>query len=308
VEPDRVEPVDLERPRDLGAMLSTAFSLYGSNFVVFFGVALLVVIPTDLVFQGILADKISGYDDDPDLAATYIATMASALIANPLITAIHVRAVEKVGRGVRPAVGETVREGLAVFGVLFGTLLLFWIFVVLGFIALFVPGLFLLIRWWVAPQVVVVEGVTGMAALRRAWELTQNNWWRIFGITIVAGLIAGVASSVFTVPAVLAAEAAGSAPIELVAQIFADAIGYSFSALVGTLIYFDLRARKRLGPNWRDQMPGWRDPNVTPPPIVGDYPPPPPPPGGGYAPPPPGYHPPEAPERPPEAPERPPGA
>ena len=108
-----------QRPRDLGALLSAAFDLYGRFFPVFLGIAILVVVPTDIVFYGILGGQLGGYDANPDDISLSIAALGSAFIANPLITAMHVRAVERVGKGQRPTLGETAREGFAVFGALF---------------------------------------------------------------------------------------------------------------------------------------------------------------------------------------------
>ena len=45
-------PLDLNRPRNLGDLLSATFSLYGRYFGVFAAIAFAVVVPVDLVFYG----------------------------------------------------------------------------------------------------------------------------------------------------------------------------------------------------------------------------------------------------------------
>lgn len=76
------------------------------------------------------------------------------------------------------------------------TLLLWGVLLVLGFVALLVPGFILLAGWFPLVAVVVAEGRTGMAALRRTWELTRGRKRVLFlvflagvGVSILAGLL-----------------------------------------------------------------------------------------------------------------------
>jgi hypothetical protein len=86
-------PLDLNRPRDLGALISTTFSLYGKYFGLFAAIAFAVVIPVDAIFYGVMLGWFGTYDSTPAVGSDLIATYSSLLIANPLITAMHVAAV-----------------------------------------------------------------------------------------------------------------------------------------------------------------------------------------------------------------------
>ena len=285
-----VPPLDLNRPRDLGALLSTTFNLYGRYFAVFAAIAFAVVVPVDLIFYGGMLGWFGSYDSTPPVGTQLIATYSSLLIAQPLITAMHVAAVMAIGEGRRPTLKESFVRGGDVFLPVLGALLLTWFFTLLGFIALIIPGIYVAVRLWVVAPSVVVENRRGMDAIRRSWGLVKDNWWRILGITIVVGIIAGVAGAILSVPGTLIADSTGSGPIALVGQIFGDAITYSFQALTATLIFFDLRARKEApaagyygaGPQaqWAAPPPPGQYP--PPPPPQGHYPqtPPPPPPRG----------------------------
>jgi hypothetical protein len=285
--PTGVAALDLSRPRDLGALLSATFSLYGRFFPLFGAVALIVVVPVDAIFYGGMLGWFGTYDPTPPAGTALIAQWGAIFIAQPLITAMHVKAVVDLGEGRRPTIGGTLAAGAAVFAPVLAVLVLYWLALLLGFVALVVPGLFLAVRLWVSTQAAVVEGKRGVAALRRSWELTKDNWWRIFGISIVVAIIGGVAAAILYVPGTLIADSTGSGPIALAGQIVGDAITLSFQALVATLLFFDLRARR--------ETPGWSAGPAQPPPPVGGYQPPPP----GYQPPPPGgYPPPPGPEAP----------
>ena len=297
------QPLDLDRPRDLGALLSTTFSLYGRYFAVFAAIAFAVVIPVDAIFYGVMMGWFGSYDSTPPIGTDLIATYSSQLIANPLITAMHVAAVLAIAEGRRPSLRESFVRGGDVFVPVLGALLLSWLFTLLGFLALIIPGILIAIRLWVVAPAVVVEDRRGMDAIRRSWDLVKDNWWRIFGIVIVVGIIGGIAAAILYIPGTLIATETGSGPIALLGQIFGDAIAYSFQALTATLLFFDLRARKE-GPYaaWGGAVPPQQyPPQGYPPP--GGYPPPP----GGWQPPPPGWQPPTGPEGPPPPQPPPPG-
>jgi hypothetical protein len=260
-----VAPLDLRRPRDLGALLSTTFSLYGRHFGVFASIAFAVVIPIDAIFYGVMLGQFGSYDATPPVGTSLIATYASMLIANPLITAMHVAAVLAIAEGRKPTLGESFVRGGDVFVPVLGALLLTWFFTILGFIALIIPGIYVMVRLWVVAPAVVAEGHRGMGALRRSWELVKDNWWRVLGITIVVGIIGGVAAAILYIPGTIIADETGSGPIALAGQIFGDAITYSFQALTATLIFFDLKARKEMpAPGYWSPPP----PPAQPPPPV----------------------------------------
>ncbi|TLM75934.1 hypothetical protein [Pseudarthrobacter sp. NamB4] len=138
-----------------------------------------------------------------------------------------------------------------------GVLLLIPLF--LGCVALYI---WIYIKLLVAPAAVVVEELGALNALRRSWELTRANWWRIFGITVVVGIMVGIVSQVVMIPVSLLPpllagvvsphggneQAVGVAVavgiITALLGALAGALGYAFQTSVMALIYMDLRMRK----------------------------------------------------------------
>ncbi|MFF1881056.1 hypothetical protein ACFVVC_06315 [Pseudarthrobacter sp. NPDC058196] len=130
---------------------------------------------------------------------------------------------------------------------------------VLGIVALFA---WVGIKVMVAPAAVVIEELGAFAGLRRSWELTRANWWRILGITLVVSILVGVISQVVLIPvsflpAVLAGVVSphgGSGQdatlavvlgiVTAVVGALVGGVGFAFQTSVMALLYMDLRMRK----------------------------------------------------------------
>ncbi|MGW1462003.1 MULTISPECIES: glycerophosphoryl diester phosphodiesterase membrane domain-containing protein [Streptomyces] len=130
-------------------------------------------------------------------------------------------------------------------------------------------AVWLLIRLALATPAAVFEGQRPVGALRRSVRLVRDNWWRTFGLLLLAGLMAmglnlavQILTEVFqspTHPLVVdpATERFGSAEVR---ALFADALGataigfvvlslvqiatMTLTHLTAALVYVDLRIRK----------------------------------------------------------------
>jgi hypothetical protein len=239
-----VSTLDLERQRSMGEILSTCLSLYAKYFLLFATLAFAVVLPIDLVVDGVGAGKLwSGYDATPPLAVSIASTPIFWLVVLPLISANHARAVVALGEGTAPPIGRTLVEAVRLLPAVAFVVLLYDLGSFGGLILLIVPGIYLYTRWYVCAQAAVVEGLRGRRALARSADLINGSWWRVFGISIVLGLIAGAASEGISRPLDVLADHANSGQVSLAGEVLAHALTYSFGALSATLLYFDLRSR-----------------------------------------------------------------
>ncbi|WP_329036249.1 hypothetical protein OHT61_07750 [Streptomyces sp. NBC_00178] len=181
---------------------------------------------------------------------------------------------------------------------------------VIGALATGPVATWLWIKFCLAPAVVVFEGQRPVAALRRSSQLVHGDWWRIFGITLLAALMASAAGYMIQMPfsvlgvfpgmigtasldddpsatAVIIA-VSGYLVATLLGQLVSQIISTTFPQLVTGLLYVDRRMRTEdLGPVLAQaagaQAAGARATGATPPPPpphAGDAPPPPPHPGG----------------------------
>jgi hypothetical protein len=237
--------IELERPRDAGALLRDSLTVYRRHFWTFLALGALVVVPSELVVSGIGLEQLSsGYDPTPDFAEAAIPAAVSYLVVAPLITAICVFALRSVAAGGTPRAREAIVKGFELFTPIFFAVLLAALGIALGLL-LIVPGIYLFVRWYFVPQTVVLEDAREAGALRASGRLVEGAWWRTFGLILLVNVAAILAAIVIGAPFSAAADASDRALWSLVGQILANAIAQPFAALYSTLLYFDLRQRRR---------------------------------------------------------------
>jgi hypothetical protein len=234
-----------ERSRDLGALLRDSFSVYLQHFTTFLALGAVVVVPAELIVSGVGLEQLSSdYEATPGFAEAAIPAAVAFLVVAPLVTAICVHALLSIAGGGAPGAREAIVKGFEAFTPIFFAVLLAALGIVLGLI-LIVPGIYLFVRWYFVPQTVVLEGAREAGALRASGRLVEGAWWRTFGMVLLVNLLALLVAVLLGVPFVAIAEATDRAVWALAGQIVAAVVTQPFAALFATLLYFDLRERKR---------------------------------------------------------------
>lgn len=230
----------LDRPRDASTLFRDALAIYGAHIAVFIAAGALVAVPAQLIVSGVGLQQLTApYDKSPGLAEGAVTTAVSFLVVAPLITAICIQVLRGVAAGEGPAAGRAVREGFEAFTPLFLPVVMVAAGVVAGLLVV-LPGIYLAVRWFFVPQAVVIEGRRGVDALRRSGELVQGSWWRAFAIV----LLAQIPGILIEVPFASLAASANRQLYVLIGQTVTQALAMPFVALVATLLYYDLRARR----------------------------------------------------------------
>ncbi|MFJ4224681.1 glycerophosphoryl diester phosphodiesterase membrane domain-containing protein [Microbacterium sp. NPDC089695] len=136
------------------------------------------------------------------------------------------------------------------------------IIVILLFLAMIPLVIWLSTKLLLVPSILVLERARFRAALVRSWRLTRGRFWVAFGVTILIGIIMGLAMQVVNLPVALLGTMLGSvvAPTgspdagSILAFVFAllapqilllvlQAITLVVQSSAGTLIYLDCRMR-----------------------------------------------------------------
>jgi len=264
---------------DIGRVFSAIAELYKNNLAVLLGVAfviflvlavltglLIVVSPLLLLITGVVA---------------FVAQYWYQGMVIELVNRVH-------AGGAVPGVGELFSAVGPRLGRLIAAGLLAGLGIVIGFILLIVPGLYLITIWAVIAPVIVIEGAAIGASFGRSQQLVKGDGWPVFGvlfILFVLNLVIGViVQIVFGSGNFVGAFLGSLIPNLLLAPV---------SALAAAVIYFELRRLKEgggvTGAPAAAGMPGGQ-PAYPPaqPPAYPQQPGSQPPPGGPYQQPPPG--------------------
>jgi hypothetical protein len=238
--------IRLEQPRDVGALLRDSFTVYLRHFGTFLALGALVVVPSQVIVGGIGMEQLTAdYESAPGWAETSIAAAVAYLVVAPLITAICVHALHSVAAGGSPGTREAIVKGFESFAPIFFAVLLAAAGIALGLFLLIVPGVYLFVRWYFVPQAVVLEGARNAAALRASGRLVTDAWWRTFGLVVLVNVLVGLTIVLLGAPFTALADSTDRALWALAGNILATSVTQPFVALFSTLLYYDLRERKR---------------------------------------------------------------
>jgi hypothetical protein len=239
--PDRV---DLQRPRDLSALLSESLSLYRRHFLTFVAIAFVVVVPVYAAVFGIgLGQFTGGYDATPPSAAAPVPIIVQLLVVDPLVAAIVLHVLRGMAAGERPHAGRSIQAGLDVFAAVFWPVLIAFACEAGTVVTVIVP-LVLLVRWYFVPQVVVAEGRRGTEALRASWEVTRGFAWRTAGFVVVGRVLYSLGGALLATPIAILAKAVDSQAVALAASTVGETLVAAPIGIFSALLYYDLRSRQ----------------------------------------------------------------
>jgi hypothetical protein len=252
------------RPLSLGELLDRTFFLYRRHFLLFVGIA---AIPYSFFFVVNLGSALlpvfvraaAGSTRPVGLTSVAVGGGIFALIAF-LVGGIAflfsvgatVYAVSELYMGrqisIRDALGRVRGHSVTIFGVLF----LSFIIMVAGFIALIIPGIYLMCRICVATPAALLEDMGATESIRRSFSLTKSFAGRAFMIYLLYFALVWGVVAMFQFPfMVLMGINAKQMHLFVLWTVLAQVGNFLGSVLVApvstigfALFYYDLRVRK----------------------------------------------------------------
>ena len=223
------------------------------------GAILLVIVPLQFIAAGVTwavapeqlewNSSTSG-GEDPDVLLWQGIVALIGFLTLLLVTAMSLKAVADARLGGTPSGGRALRFALPRLPGTLAVAVLGGLAVALGFLALIVPGIWLIVGFSVAVPVLLIERTGPVAALRRSLGLVAGRWWATAGVLLLGQLLVGLVGAllqgiVMSIPASLSdgQHAAGALGMALGGTI-ATAFTAPCSAAIVTLLYMDLRVRK----------------------------------------------------------------
>lgn len=163
------------------AKFAEAAVLLARHFVLFASIVLTVWLPGNL-----LINYLDFYVlNEEDISRTFKLYGLIDSLLSPVAAAAVIASLSRIKLG-RPApYAEVMGVALRKWAPLFWARIVADILVFLGFVALIVPGIMLLVRYALLDQAVVVEGADPGEARRRSTELTAGVRWEILAAAVL---------------------------------------------------------------------------------------------------------------------------
>ena len=257
-------PLRLARRRTWGQILSAAGRMYVRRMGLFLGIGVLLlpiaVVMTVLHILLLAGARLVSGDVEAEaggalvLLAVGIGTVLTVL-GLALVQAATACALAEIdgGRPIGPV--GAYRLALTKLGALLGAAAIAvaaWI--VLSTTVVLLPvAIWIAVRFALLAQVVELEGVGAVAALRRSSQLVRGYWWKVGSLVVVGAALVLVAGPLLGALLIVVTDVP-LAFLNLVAGVV-YALAMPFVALMTSYVYFDVRTRHELEPELQDELP-----------------------------------------------------
>lgn len=157
------------------------------------------------------------------------------LVVYPLTNAAIIHAIASSYLGKPTSVGDAFARAFRVFLPLIWTVILTYLAIVGGMILLIIPGIIASFYFFLTTQVVVIEGVSGFAALKRSAKLVKGNVGTEFVLLIILFVIqVGLALIANVLPQPLLAA---------ILNALVSGVTFIFMSAVWVVFYFSCRSK-----------------------------------------------------------------
>lgn len=250
------------QPQGVGGVLDTAFHLYKSSFAVSWPIALLTAVVGLAPFAYLLYLGLPVFDPtattapDPSMFSKIMIAVLISIIPSTLGMSALLLKQHSIGIDEELSIGAAFQMALSRLPVLIVTVMLYFLALMVGFIAVIVPGFILLLSLILYMQLVLFERKGPFDALAGSHKLVWGNWWRTCAILTLVGILMMViyvaVGLVFGLVTPFAGMAVGDAFVagmvmQLISQAVINVFVTPFTTASLIALYWDLKLRKEGG-------------------------------------------------------------
>ena len=203
----------ISRELGLGEVISKTFEVYRRDFakyfVLFAVVGVIVQVVTTLAQQAFVLPTLPVNPTPQQFSSWFSALFAAFLLLIAVIFVVNIvfstiaegsavkLASEQITKG-QVSLGASIRFAVSRLLSIWALSIIVGIIVVLGFIALILPGIILAIMFSLALPVLLIENKGVMESMGRSRQLVSHRWAKTFGTFLVLGIVVLIASLIFS--------------------------------------------------------------------------------------------------------------
>lgn len=233
---------------DAGSLTTGAIRAWFSKFTEVFIVSLVFTVPIFILNATVVAGLVDDVEGSIDFQGTVVASLASVLLSG-ILTAGLTFVFVKVYREESFTVGSAFEFIAAKIGPIFVFTVVTAILIVLGLVALIIPGIALIIIFSLGMPALIHENLGGMAAVRRSFQVISGNWGVALAVVLL-GLLIQVVISVILGGLALPGSGSFVPPdftdfslTQTLIQILASAVVAPFIPALATALYYEAKGR-----------------------------------------------------------------
>jgi len=247
------------RPLSLGEILDRTFTLYRRNFLLFFGITALpqlLVLGFNL-FQVLLKGRpgVPKVASGSFIAVGIIGALAGVIVYLVAYLFAHggtVYAISDLYLGRSTSIGASLRRMRGQAGSLLGVLILNGLVVMIAFIFLIIPGVYVACRLITCVPAALLENLGPRESLERSFALTKDNAGRSFVIYLLYLVIFYAIFFLLAFPFMVAVAVSAKNPAMMTLWTMLMQAGTTLATILvtpiftiaSTVFYYDLRVRK----------------------------------------------------------------
>ena len=126
------------------------------------------------------------------ISCVFLAITVIGILAIPAVLGGYVESMIRMARGEKVGIGDFFKTGFNRFGTLLGTTILSFLGIIIGFLCLIIPGIYLMIRWYFLYQNIVDRDASVFESFKQSSDMVAGQFWIILTLVILIAVIQAI--------------------------------------------------------------------------------------------------------------------
>ena len=235
---------------EVGGLLDQTIRLLRDHFGFLVAIVCMVLLPIQILLGLVQVSLMPQIDpatmQDPAVqaqaAGNWLVFMGATLLGLPIFFLLNAVVQSSIAYGIahrylgtNVTVGQSIRAALRRWLALLGVSLLYGAAVGFGMMACLVPGILLMLTWYVLYPVLLFEGKPAMQVFGRSHKLMSGHMGKAFVLAFLIGVLAFVAG--------VALNFVPNAYVQSIVGSVINAFFVAVNSVAATVVYFSARCR-----------------------------------------------------------------